>query len=178
MLRQTALVAISILGFCGPVHAGVLSATDIQRIRYYEQFVVPADREIPMLRHMEAQARTLISVAEQSGQALNDESCSEFGLVVRDWPRSGGQTLEKMVSALQSIHDPSAFAAPEWVAMLTEVTAELEERLAYDLELLKAFQTSVASGKPVLQRSFATSEDRPKAADRWDRFKRIFDRPR
>jgi hypothetical protein len=83
-----------------------------------------------------------------------------------------------MVSTLQSIDDPGGVAAAEWVAMLTEVSAEIDERVAYDIGLLKAYQRSVSSGSPVSGRRVASWEERPNAEDRWVRFRSILDRSR
>jgi hypothetical protein len=102
MLREAALLALAIAGLCGPAQAGVLSAADVQRLHDYERFVIPASREIPMLREMGARIDTLIAVAESSGGAFDDAARSDFRSALHDLPRTGGQTLERMVSSLQA----------------------------------------------------------------------------
>jgi hypothetical protein len=176
MLREAALIALPIAGLCGPAQAGGLSTADVQRLHDYERFVIPASREIPTLREMGARIDTLIAVAESSGGALDDAPCSDFRSALRDLPRIGGQTLEKMVSSLQAIGDPGVFAPPEWVALFTEIKAELEERLVYDAEVIKAYQRSVAVGALGLGQSFIGWEARPDAASHWTRFQRTLDR--
>jgi hypothetical protein len=173
MLRVAALATIAVLGPCGPISAGVLSETDIQHVRYYQRVVIPADREIPALRDMEAQAKSLMKVADRSGQALDDVSRSEFRLAMGALPSTGGPTLEKMVAALRSIEDPGIFSPQEWVGMLTEATAEIEERLAYDVKLLKAYQKSATSAFQVL---VPPHDERSDAPDHWARFQSIYSR--
>ncbi|HEX7967614.1 MAG TPA: hypothetical protein VF502_05300, partial [Stellaceae bacterium] len=121
MLRAAAVIALAIIGLCGPAPAGVLSATDVQRLRDHEQYVVPADREIPTLRDMAARIDALIVLAEGSDEAVDGGSRSDFQSVLRDLPAIGGPTLEMMVSSLQAIPDPGIFPPPEWAAMLTEM---------------------------------------------------------
>jgi hypothetical protein len=176
MLRITALIVLAAVGLCGPAPAGVLSSTDVQRLHDYEQFVIPADREMPVLRDMAARVDKLIAMAEGSGEAVDGGSRSDFRFAMRDLPRIGGRTLETMVASLQAIDNPEAFAPPEWAALLGEVRAEIEERLAYDTELLKAYQRSVAAGAPGFGQSVTLWEERPNAASHWSRFQSILDR--
>jgi hypothetical protein len=173
MLREAALKALVTAALCGPASAGVLSATDIQRLRDYEQFVIPADQEIPQLRDMEVQITRLIAMVEGSVGPVDDSSRSDFRFVVSELPVMGGPSLERMVSSLRVIQNPDVFAPPEWATILTEVQAEIEERLAYDTAVLKAYQRSVAAGAPGLGTSFTRWEERP---DHWSRFQAALDR--
>lgn len=175
MLRKAALVAFSLLCIGGPASAGVLSATDMQRLRDYEQFVVPADREKAPLREMAGRVDALIAAAESSGESAGG-GLVDFPAVLHDFPAIGGATIEKMVSSLQAIHDPRAFAPAAWVAMLTEVKAEIGERLAYDAEVLRAYQRSLAQGAPSLGQSLVRWDERPNAAAHWSRFQQTFER--
>ena len=176
MLRTAAVVALALICLCGPARAGVLSATDTQHMRDYAQFVVPADREMPTLREMATRVERLIAMANSWDEAVDGSARADFQSAVPGFPRTGGATLEMMVSLIQAIRDPNAFAPREWVAMLTEIRAEIEERLAYDADLLKAFQRSFAPGAPPLEESLARWEERPDAALHWSRFQRIFNR--
>jgi hypothetical protein len=178
MLRVTAVVTILLLELCSPLHAGVLSATDMQRVRYYEQSVVPAEREIPVLRDMAARVKALTGAFDGSDESPGGDGPADCRSALRDLPAIGGPALERMVSSLQSIDDPGGVAAAEWVAMLTEVSAEIDERVTYDIGLLKAYQRSVSSGSPVSGRRVASWEERPNAEDRWVRFRSILDRSR
>jgi hypothetical protein len=174
MLRKAAVVALALICLGGPARAGVLSATDRQHMRDYAQFVVPADREMPALREMAARVKRLVDRANGADEAL--DGGVDFRSAVLDFPRAGGPTLQMMVSLLQAIHDPAVFAPQDWVAMLTEIRAETEERLAYDAELLEAFQRSLAPGAPALDESLVRWEERPDAAAHWSRFQSIFNR--
>jgi hypothetical protein len=174
VVREAARIAIAIATLCGPAVAGVLSAADVQRIHDYERYVVPAAREIPALRDMGARVDTLIAMAESSDEAF-DTGRADFISAVRDLPRIGGRTLEMMVSSLQAIDDPCVFAALEWVALLAEVKAEIEARMAYDAGLLKAYQRSVAAGAPGLG-PITLWEERPDATGHWNRFRKILNR--
>lgn len=176
MLRTAAVVACALLCLCGAARAGVLSATDTQHMRDYAQFVVPADREMPALREMAARVERLAAMANSSDEAVGGSAHVDFQSAVLDFPRIGGARLEMMVSLIQAIHDPNAFAPQEWLAMLTEIRAELEERLAYDADLLKAFQRSLAPGAPPLEERLAKWGERPDAAVHWSRFQSIFNR--
>ncbi len=178
MLRRAALAALALIGLCSPAPAGVLSATDMQRLRDYEQFVVPADREMAPLRDMASRIDALIAAAEGAGDSVAGGDRVDFLSALRDFPAVGGATLERMVSSLQAIRDPHVFAPSAWVAMLTEVKAEIDERLAYDAELLRAYQRSLAQGAPSLGQSRAVWDERPNAAAHWSRFQETFDRAR
>jgi hypothetical protein len=123
---------------------------------------------------MEARAKSLMKVADGSGQVLDDVSRSEFRVAMREFPSAGGPTLEKMVAAWRSIEDPGIFSPQEWVGMLTEATAEIEERLAYDVKLLKAYQKSATSGLQALVPPFDEQSD---VLNRWTRFQSILNRP-
>ena len=176
MLRKAAVLAVAVLALCGPASAGVLSATDIQRLRDYEQFVIPADREIPQLRDMAARIDALATRIEGPGDAIDGASHFDVRFLLRDLPDIGGPTLAKMLWSLHAIQDPGIFARPEWAAMLNEVRAEAEERLAYDSEVLKAYQRSTAAGAPGLAPSFIRWEERPNAAVHWTRLQEILGR--
>ncbi len=173
LLRETVAIALAIVGLCGPARAGVLSAADIQRLRDYEQLVIPADRELPALRDMGARIDALIAMADGEGASRSD-----FRSIVRELPAAGGPALERRISSLKAIDDPGLLAPPEWTAMLTETKAELGERLAYDGAVLKAYQRSVAAGAPGLGPSFVRWEERPDAAAHWRRFQAALDRAR
>jgi hypothetical protein len=176
MLRKAAVLVVVVLALCGSASAGVLSATDIQRLRDYEQFVIPADREIPQLRDMAARIDTLVAMVEGPGDAIDGGRRSDFRSLLRDLPNIGGPTLEKMLSSLNAIQDPGIFARPEWVAMLNEVKAEAEEHLAYDSEVLKAYQRSTAAGAPGVGPSFIRWEERPNAGVHWTRLQEMLGR--
>jgi hypothetical protein len=176
MLRMAAVVAVALICLCGPARAGVLSATDTQHMRDYAQFVVPADREMPALHEMAARVERLMAMANSSDEAADGSARVDFQSAVLDFPRAGGAALEMMVSLIQAVGDPDAFAPREWVAMLTEIRAETEERLAYDADLLKAFQRSLAPGASPLEERLARWEERPDAGVHWSRFQRIFNR--
>jgi hypothetical protein len=174
MFRQAAVVALALVCLAGPARSGVLSATDRQHMRDYAQFVVPADREMPALREMAARVKRIVDRANGPDAAL--PGGVDFRSAVFDFPRTGDPTLEMMVSLLQAIQDPTVFAPQDWVAMLTEIRAETEERLAYDAELLEAFQRSLVPGAPALEESLVRWEERPDAAAHWSRFQSTFNR--
>jgi hypothetical protein len=119
--------------------------------------------------------KTLVDRADGPDEAV--DGGVDFRSVVLDFPRTGGATLEMMVSLLQAIQDPTVFAPQEWVAMLTEIRAETKERLVYDADVLKAYQRSLAPGAPGLEELLMKWEERPDAAAHWSRFQRIFNRP-
>jgi hypothetical protein len=175
MLAKTALIALAV-GLCDPAAAGVLSATDIQRLEDYERFVAPGSREIPALQDMAARVGALAAAAESAGEAPDDARRSALRSEIGGLPVIGGPILERMVASLQAIDDPAAFAAPEWAVLLAEVQAEIAERLAYDAGLMKAYQASVATGRTGLGRSLPSWGERPGAAERWRRFERILER--
>jgi hypothetical protein len=170
MLRTAMFVTLALVGLYGRASAGVLSAADVQRIEAYERFVRPAAQEVPTLREMEAKVGALIAAAESAPEP----PALRFGL--HDLPRIGGQGLEQMVSVLQAIDDPATFAPSDWTALLGEVKAEIEERLAYDARLMSAYQRSVATGGPGLGPSLVDWEARPGATHHWSRFQAILDR--
>jgi hypothetical protein len=132
--------------------------------------VRPAAQEVPTLREMEAKVSALIAAAESAPEA------PDLRLGLRDLPRIGGQGLEQMVFALQAIDDPAAFASCEWAALLGGIEAEIEERLAYDAHLMKAYQRIVAAGGAGLGPSVVAWEARPDATRHWSRFQAILDR--
>jgi hypothetical protein len=173
MFRQAAVVALALVCLGGPARSGVLSATDRQHMRDYAQFVVPADREMPALREMAARVKRIVDRANDPDVV---DGGVDFRSAVFDFPRTGGPTLEMMVSLLQAIHDPTVFAPQDWVAMLTEIRAETEERLAYDAKLLEAFQRSLVPGAPALEESLVLWNERPDAAAHWSRFQSTFNR--
>ena len=170
MLRRAALVAFAAVGLGGPAVAGVLSSADVQRIEDYDRFVRPAAQEAPILRDMKGLVGALIAAAEGSDEAFDPRAA------LHDLPRIGGDDLERMVSALQELDDPAALAPPEWAALLAEVDAEIEDRLAYDADVMKAYQRSVAAGTPGFGQSVVGWEDRPHAGHRRGRFQEILDR--
>ena len=170
MLRRAALVALAVAGLGAPAVAGVLSSADVQRIEDYDRFVRPAAQEMSILRDMKGRVGALIAAAKSSDEAFDPRAA------LRDLPRIGGEDLERMVSALQAIADPAAFAPPEWAALLAEVDAEIEDRPAYDADVMKAYQRSVAAGTPGFGQSVVGWEDRPHAQHRWGRFQEILDR--
>jgi hypothetical protein len=170
MLRMTVFAAFALVAASGPASAGVLSTADVQRIEAYERLVRPAAQEIQGLRDMEARVSALIDATEATHEAPDLRS----GL--RDLPRIGGHRLEQMVSALQAIDDPAAFAPSEWAALLGVDKAEFEERLAYDARMINTTQRSVATGGPGFAPSVADWDARPDATRHWSRFQAILDR--
>ncbi len=150
----------------------MLSAADIQRLRDYQQFVIPAEREMPALREIEARIDAMAEGLPGDGGG------ADFRSTLSDLPASGCSDVEAMVSTLQSIQDPRVFAPAEWAALLAEVRAQVSERLAYDAELLRAYQRSVASGAPGLGESFVRWEDRPEPTIHWNRFQAALQRAR
>lgn len=71
-----------------PAWAGVLSATDVQRIRDHDQIVVPAEQEMSILRDLEARIDRLIARDEGDGEAIGDD-CADLRSVVQDSPALG-----------------------------------------------------------------------------------------
>ena len=175
MLRKAVLAAFAVICLSGPASAGVLSATDMQRLRDYEQFVVPADREKVPLRDMAGRIDALIAAAESSDGSAGG-NLVDFPSTLRDFPAIGGAMLARMVASLQTIDDPHVFAPAAWVAMLTEIKAEIGERLAYDAEVLRAYQRSLAQDAPSLGQSLVRWDERPDAATHWTRFQQTFER--
>jgi hypothetical protein len=170
MLRRAAFSAFAVIGLVAPAVAGVLSSADVQRIEDYDRFVRPAAQEAPILRDMKVRVGRLITAAKGSDAAFDPRAA------LRNLPRTGGEDLERMVSALQAIDGPAALAPPEWAALLAEVDAEIEARLAYDADVMRAYQRSVAAGTPGFGGSVVGWDDRPGAGHRWSRFQEILDR--
>lgn len=112
MPAKLAVVALAVICLCGPAPAGVLSATDAQRLRDYEQRVIPADRETPSLRDLATRIEALIALAESAG-AAGARSTLDVRPVVRDFPAIGGRALEMMVASLRAIDDSQMFSSPE-----------------------------------------------------------------
>ncbi|MGA2129152.1 MAG: hypothetical protein ABSG76_23725 [Xanthobacteraceae bacterium] len=170
MPAKPAVIALALLCLCGRAPAGVLSATDAQRLRDYEQRVIPADRETPSLRDLATRVEALIALAESAGAAFGGGAAVDVHPMVRDFPAGGGRALEMMVGSLRTIDDPRAFSPAEWIAMLAEVKAEIAERLDYDAAVLKAYQRTLAPGAPSLEQSLIRYDERPDAAAHWSRF--------
>jgi hypothetical protein len=173
---KAAVAALALICLSGPAPAGVLSAADMQRMRDHEQFVVPADREIFSLRAMAGRLDALIAAAEGSDRAVDGASRVEVQSTLRDFPPIGGSALKMMVSSLRAIGDAHLFTAREWAALLIEVRAEIEERLNYDAEVLKAYQRSLARGAPGLAQSLIGWDERPNAAAHWTSFRQTLAR--
>jgi hypothetical protein len=160
MLRKTVLVTLALAGLCGPASAGVLSFADLQRLRAYEEDVVPASREIPGLHQMATRLDAMI-------EARDGGSLAEFS----DLPPMGGPTLEMMIASLKDVADGSVRAA-----LLAELRSAVAARLAYDADLLAAYQRSVAKGAAGLSGSFVRWEERPETAARRSRFEALLAR--
>jgi hypothetical protein len=170
---RAVVVALALICLSGPAPAGVLSETDMQRLRDYEQVVIPADREMPSLRDMASRLDALIAAAMSAGDRAKP---IDLRPIVRDFPAIGGSALVMMVSSLRAIDEAEVFTPRKWVALLTEVKAEIEERLNYDADVLKAYQRSLAPGAPGLGQSLIGWAERPNAAAHWTRFQKMLDR--
>ncbi len=171
MIGKATASALLALALAVPAQAGVLSDADRERLGEYREIVLPAARELAPLRDLGAQIGALIAAAQKAS-----ETGSRFAptFAAAEVPELGGPCLELMLGMLRSIRDPDAFAAPEWAAMLGEVKAEIDERLAYDAALLKAFQRN--QGEPHRAFAFIGWEGRPDAAAHLRRFQATFDR--
>jgi hypothetical protein len=147
---KAAVAALALICLSGAARAGVLSEADMQRMRDHEQIVVPADRETASLRAMASRLDALIAAAGRASGSVDGAGRVGVQSTLRDFPPIGGSALEMMVSSLRAIPDAHLFTARQWVALLIEVRAEIEERLNYDAEVLKAYQRSLAHGAPGL----------------------------